>query len=61
MELCDGIKLARFKNNLVQEEELYCLLMDLMRSPELLKLISQSSIDEFNVRQDNNEVVIRQK
>lgn len=48
IELCDGISLARIKNDLVLEEELYYLLMDLMRSPEMLKLITHSSISEFN-------------
>ena len=50
--VCEGIKLSRIRKNYLQEEKLYYLLIDMMRSPEIIKNITQSSllyIQESNI------------
>ena len=42
--VCQGIKISRFRKDYVQEEKLYYLLIDLMRSPEMIKNMTQSSL-----------------
>lgn len=49
----DGIKMARYKNQLDKEEELYYLLMELLRSSEILKIITKSSVKELDDRKQN--------
>ena len=51
--LYEGIKISRIRNDLLQEEKLYYLLIDLMRSPEMIKNLTQSSLLFI---QDNNTV-----
>jgi len=42
--LCETINLYRLKERLVEEEELFFLLKDILRSPEFLKAISGDTI-----------------
>ena len=42
--ICEGILISRIENNLEREEELYYILIDIMRSPEILKMITDSSL-----------------
>ena len=42
--VCEGIKISRIRKNYLQEEKLYYLLIDMMRSPEIIKNITQSSL-----------------
>jgi hypothetical protein len=42
--LCETIHLYRLKHMLVEEEELYFLLIDIMRSPQIFKAICGDSI-----------------
>ena len=51
--VCEGIKISRIKKDFLQEEKLYYLLMDLMRSPEMFKNLTMSSLIYI---QDNNIV-----
>ena len=51
--LCEGIKISRIRNDFLQEEKMYYLLIDLMRSPEIIKNMTQSSLIYI---QDNNTV-----
>jgi hypothetical protein len=51
--VCEGIKMSRIRNNYLQEEKLYYLLIDMMRSPEIIKDITQSSLTYI---QENNIV-----
>ena len=51
--LCEGIKISRMGNDYLREEKLYYLLIDLMRSPEIIKNMTQSSLIYI---QDNNTV-----
>lgn len=42
--LCETIQLYRLKQMLPEEEELYFLLIDIMRSPDFLKKLSGDSM-----------------
>ena len=44
--LCETIHLYRLKQMLKEEEKLYFLLMDIMRSPHIFKEITGSSIKD---------------
>lgn len=44
LRLCDGIYVARHELDLVAEEERYRMLQEIMRSPELLKALTGSSL-----------------
>lgn len=46
--LCEGILISRLENNLEREEELYYVLIDILRSPEILKMITDSSLKKKN-------------
>ena len=47
INMCNGIYLSRMTGDLLREEELYYELIDIVRSPEMLKLITgRSSIKE---------------
>ena len=58
LSVCEGIKIARIKKDFLQEEKLYYLLIDLMRSPEIIKNMTQSSLIFI---QDNNTVKKKNK
>jgi hypothetical protein len=51
LSVCEGIKISRIKKDFLQEEKLYYLLIDFMRSPEIFKNITLSSLIFI---QDNN-------
>lgn len=38
--LCSGIYVSRMRGDLVREEELYYELIDILRSPELVKMMT---------------------
>ena len=42
--LCEGLKIARMERKLEREVELYYVLIDILRSPEVLKIITESSV-----------------
>lgn len=44
MLICEGILISRLENNLEREEQLYFILIDIMRSPEIIKMITTSSL-----------------
>ena len=44
LNLCEGVKISRYRCEFEREEHLYYVLIDLMRSPEILKIITKSSI-----------------
>jgi hypothetical protein len=46
--ICEGILISRLENNLEREEQLYYVLVDIMRSPEILKMITASSLKKKN-------------
>jgi hypothetical protein len=45
--LCEAIHISRLENNTKREEELYFILIDIMRSPEVLKVITGTSIKKI--------------
>ena len=55
VELCEGIKIARYSYDFKKEEYLYTILIELMRSPDYMKLITDSSLDHFRMREELNE------
>ena len=42
--VCEGIKISRIRKNYLQEGKLYFLLIEMMRSPEIIKNMTQSSL-----------------
>ena len=54
VELCEGIKIARYSYDFKNEEYLYTVLIELLRSPDYLKLITDSSLDHFKLREELN-------
>ena len=52
INLCEGILASRHSFDFVQEEELYYVLMEIMRSPDYLKILTNSSIDQFKKRRN---------
>ena len=53
VNLCEGIKISRYSYDFKKEEYLFTILIELMRSPDYLKLLTQSSIDHFKIRKKN--------
>ena len=55
VELCEGIKISRYSYDFKNEEYLYTILIELMRSPDYLKIITDSSLDHFKLREAMTE------
>lgn len=53
INLCEGIKISRYQHLLAREEVLYYVLIDFMRSPEILKKLTKSSILYLKQRKEN--------
>jgi len=47
LDLCEGVMMYRLDDNLKMEGELYFTLIDLFRSPEVLKIITESSLESI--------------
>ena len=65
INLCEGIKISRNSFDFNQEEKLYYILIELMRSPDYLRFLTDSSVDQFNRRKiltqkinDTNNIII---
>jgi hypothetical protein len=52
INLCEGIRISRYRFDFEREEYLYYVLIDYMRSPEILKLITKSSIKKLKERKE---------
>ena len=52
--LCEGIKISRYSYNFKEEDKLYNILIELMRSPDYLKKLTQSSLQNFEIRKQKN-------
>ena len=52
INLCEGIKVSRNSFDFEQEEKLYYILIELMRSPDYLRTLTHSSIEQFRQRQE---------
>jgi hypothetical protein len=55
VDLCEGIKIARYGYDFRNEEYLYTILIELMRSPDYLKILTDSSLDHFKAREKLTE------
>ena len=53
--LCQGIQVSRYSFDYEQEEKLYYILMELMRSPDYLKILTESSIEQYEERKKKNK------
>ena len=60
MDLCEGIKISRYRHDFVRymklifrEEHLYSVLIDMMRSPEILKMITKSTLQYLMDKNDD--------
>ena len=51
INLCEGIHVSRNSFDFEQEEKLYYILIELMRSPDYLRTLTQSSTEQFKQRQ----------
>ena len=52
INLCEGIRLARYMYDFEQEEKLYYVLIELMRSPDYLRTLTKSSTEQFKERKE---------
>ena len=52
MNLCEGVRLARYMYDFEQEEKLYYALIELMRSPDYLRILTKSSTEQFKERKE---------
>jgi hypothetical protein len=55
VDLCEGIKMARYNYDFKTEEYLYTILIELLRTPDYLKVITDSSLDHFKLREEMAE------
>ena len=54
VNLCEGIKTCRYSFELEKEEQLYYVLIEFIRSPEYLRMITKSSVKMFKERKKRN-------
>ena len=52
INLCEGIRVSRNSFDFEQEEKLYYILIEIMRSPDYLRSLTQSSTEQFRQRQE---------
>ena len=52
INLCEGIQVSRNSFDFEQEEKLYYILIELMRSPDYLRTLTLSSTEQFKQRQE---------
>ena len=50
LDLCEGINVSRYSFNFEEEEKLYYILIEIMRSPDYLRLLTSSSTEQFSQR-----------
>jgi len=52
INLCEGIQVSRNSFDFEQEEKLYYILIEIMRSPDYLRTLTHSSTEQFKQRQE---------
>ena len=52
INLCEGVLVSRYSFDYEQEEKLYYILIELMRSPDYLKILTESSTLQFQKRKE---------
>jgi hypothetical protein len=50
--LCEGTKISRYRRDFIKEEYLYYVLIDLMRSPEIIKIITKSCLRKLKEKSE---------
>ena len=53
LNLCEGVIIYRLENNLKMEAELYYTLIDIFRSPEILKIVTGGCLTSIKKKQFN--------
>ena len=53
VDLCEAIKISRYSYDFKEEEHLYTILIELMRSPDYLKKLTKSSLETYELRKIN--------
>ena len=61
IDLCEGINVARYSFDYEQEEKLYYILIEIMRSPDYLRSMTGSSTSQFNKRQEITRIALSEK
>jgi hypothetical protein len=61
LNVCEGIRISRIKKDYLKEEQLYYLLIDLMRSPEIIKSITKSSLAFIQEKNIINQADLQKK
>ena len=61
INLCEGINVARYSFDYEQEEKLYYILIEIMRSPDYLRSMTGSSTTQFNKRQEMTRNALNEK
>jgi hypothetical protein len=51
LKLCTGVQIARHENDLIKEGGLYYELIEVLRSTELIKLITKTSKEVYKFKQ----------
>ena len=52
INLCEGVLVSRYSFDFEQEEKLYYILIELMRSPDYLRILTESSTQQFERRRE---------
>jgi hypothetical protein len=55
INLCEGVKIARYGYDFKNEEYLYTVLIELMRSTDYLKMLTSSSLQQIKIREKISE------
>ena len=50
LNLCEGVNVSRYSFDFEEEEKLYYILIEIMRSPDYLRLLTSSSMEQFSQR-----------
>ena len=50
LNLCECIKISRYTYDFKKEEYLYCILIEIMRTPDFIKKLTQSTVEQFQRR-----------
>ena len=61
IKLCEGVKVSRYSYDFEQEEKLYYILIELLRSPDYLRLLTDSSTSQFLSRKEMTKLKEKQK
>ena len=55
LKLCNGVEISRYENKLLKEGTLYLELIEILRSSELIKMITKSSKDFYVFKKSDED------